>query len=47
MIKRLLYLIVAIVDVALHFMGYYDWKVTGFIFAGFVGIYFLLKRFLF
>jgi hypothetical protein len=47
MIKRLLYVAVAVVDVVLVLMGYYDWKMAGILFAAFVGGYFLLKKFIF
>jgi hypothetical protein len=47
MIKRLIYVAVAILDVALVFMGYYDWKIAGILFGAFVVAYILIKRLLF
>ena len=47
MIKRLLYVAVAVVDVVLVLIGSYDWKTAGILFAAFVGGYFLLKKLLF
>ena len=47
MIKRLLYVAVAIVDVVLVLMGTYDWKMAGILFVAFIAVYFLVKKLLF
>jgi len=47
MIKRLLYLVVLIADLALVLMGSIDWKVGLGIFGGFILVYMLIKRLLF
>ena len=47
MIKRLLYVAVALVDIVLVFMGTYDWKMAGILFVAFIAVYFLLKKLLF
>jgi hypothetical protein len=47
MIKRLLYVAVAIVDVALVVKGYYDWKMAGILFVSFIAVYFSVKKLLF
>jgi hypothetical protein len=47
MIKRLLFVAAAIVDVALVFNGYYDWKMAGLLLGAFIIGYIILKRFLF
>jgi hypothetical protein len=47
MIKRLIYIAVAIVDITLVFMGYYDWKMAGILFGTFIVSYIVIKKFLF
>jgi hypothetical protein len=47
MIKRLLYLVVLIADLALVLMGSIDWKIGLGIFGGFILVYMLIKRLLF
>jgi hypothetical protein len=47
MIKRLLYLVVLIADLALILMGAIDWKIGLGLFGGFILIYMLIKRLLF
>lgn len=47
MIKRLLYLVVLIADLALVLMGSIDWKIGLGIFSGFILVYMLIKRLLF